>query len=84
MLVLVWEYRVRPERGEDFSTGKLDPGWFAMKPLTVASYGSWIHGHGERLLLMSGTVLNAWQLVNSLGVEPKDGDHIDTDRPFAG
>lgn len=69
-----------PERGED--DGRLNPNWFSMKPLTVASYGRWIHGHAERLLLMSGTVLSAFQLVTSVGLDPREGDHIEMDSPF--
>lgn len=70
-----------PERGRG-AEGQLDASWFALKPLTVASYGKWIHGKRKRLLLMSGTVLNAWQLVTSIGLRPDEGEHLELPCPF--
>ena len=64
-----------PERGTN-NDGSLRGDWFALKPLKVAKYGPWIHGHADRLLLMSATVLNAAMLVDSLGLPRGDGDFV--------
>jgi Rad3-related DNA helicase len=60
----------------------VDQTWFALKPLYVARYGPRVWGGGERQLLMSGTVLSAWQLVNNIGLDPSEGEHIELDSPF--
>lgn len=69
-----------PERGEN--DGKLEPGWFSLKPLRVARYGPWVTSGGERQLFMSGTVLSAMQFVTSIGLDPNEGEHIELPSPF--
>lgn len=64
-----------PERGEG-RDGALRKDWFAWKPLRVAKYGHWVYGFGEKLLLMSATVLDAGQLVKNIGLDPAKGEFI--------
>lgn len=45
---------------------------FAMKPLTVASFGERIFQYGERVLIMSATILDGRKLCESLGVPLED------------
>jgi Rad3-related DNA helicase len=70
-----------PERdfGKD---GKLNRNWFSMKPLYVRRYGPRVWGGGKYQLLLSGTVLSAFQLVNNIGLDPEKGEHIEMDSPF--
>lgn len=65
------------ERGHDEDKdGVLDPTWFAVKPLRVHDYGHWITGLGEKLLLMSATVLNAGMLCENIGLPLSGGDFV--------
>lgn len=72
-----------PERMETKArNGTRTTDWFALKPLKVARYGRWLTGFGDRLLLMSGTVLDTYQLVTSLGLNHEDGQVFTYDSPF--
>ena len=55
---------------------------FALKPLRVARYGSWLTGFGKKLLIMSGTILDAYQMTTSIGLDPEKGDFHTFDSPF--
>lgn len=70
-----------PERGKT-KDGRLDRSWFALKPLYVARFGNRLWGGGQRALIMSGTVLSAFQMVNSIGLDPEKGEHIELSSPF--
>lgn len=70
-----------PERGT-LDDGTVNPDWFALKPLTVKSFGHWFWRWGERVLLMSATVLDAKVLVSSLGLNPAEGEIISLPCPF--
>lgn len=70
-----------PERG--VMQGKaLDPSWFALKPLVVSRWGRDIWGNGQRQLFMSGTILDARQFCDSIGLDPMAGAHVELDSPF--
>lgn len=71
-----------PERERLSSGNGINPDTFTLKPLLVSPWGKWITDYGERLLLMSGTVLDAHTLVSSLGLNPDDGDHVEVPSPF--
>lgn len=72
-----------PERERvEGSTTEYRSDSFTLKPLTVDLWGPWIHAYGERLLLMSGTVLDAHTLVTSLGLDPSEGEHVEVPSPF--
>lgn len=58
------------------------PDTFSLKPLRVSRYGHQLTGFGEFTLLMSGTILNPYQLVTSLGLDPALGDDFTFDSPF--
>jgi len=58
------------------------PDTFSMKPLKVAHYGPWLTGFGRFKLLMSGTILNPYQMVTSIGLDPEKGDFHTFDSPF--
>lgn len=70
-----------PER-RTLKSGQLDVNWFAMKPLYVKRYGYRLWGASPHQLLLSGTVLSAFQLVHNIGLDPDEGDHIELDSPF--
>lgn len=70
-----------PERGR-MKDGNLDKTWFALKPLYVRRYGHRLWGGASRQLLLSGTVLSAFQVVHNIGLDPEKGDHIELDSPF--
>lgn len=74
------EWVAERERARDGDGFRADT--FALKPLMVNRYGNWLTGFGERLLLMSGTILNAYQMCASLGLDPKQGDFHTFDSPF--
>jgi hypothetical protein len=79
------------ERGEEWvpereevrdGSGRMIRTSFALKPLYVSDYGRWLHGFGQRKLLMSGTVLDAHKLVTAIGLDPDKGDAFTYDSPF--
>lgn len=70
-----------PERGTE-KNGNLNRNWFCLKPLYVQRYGHRLWGGAEKQLLLSGTVLSAFQLVNNIGLDPENGEHIELDSPF--
>lgn len=47
-----------------------------LKPVTVASFGHMFFDHGEKILLMSGTVLDAGALCASIGIDPEQAEYI--------
>lgn len=55
---------------------------FSLKPLRVDRYGEQLTGFGKTLLLMSGTVLNTYQLVTNIGLDPHTGADFSFDSPF--
>ena len=73
-----------PERGSKRGDDgwELDPTWFALKPLHVASYGKKLWRWGERVLLMSGTILDAGTVATNLGLPLDSGDFIRLDSVF--
>lgn len=59
---------------------KADQRGFTLKPITVAPFGNRIFQYGQRVLLMSATILDAKELANSLGIE--EYAFIRTPTPF--
>lgn len=70
------------ERDESDDRKGVRPDRFSLKPLQVQRYGAQLTGFSERLLLMSGTVLDAGQLVTNLGLNPMEGEAYSFDSPF--
>lgn len=68
------------EEGRDRKSVRGDV--FSLKPLRVDAYGTQLTGFGKTLLLMSGTVLNPYQLVTSVGLDPASGEDFTFDSPF--
>jgi len=71
-----------PERGTIMGSSALDRTWFSLKPLYVARWGSDLYRHGKKKLFMSGTILSAYQFINSVGLDPETGDHIELGSTF--
>jgi Rad3-related DNA helicase len=72
-----------PEREEvRDGSGRLIQTSFALKPLYVRRYGRWLTGFGKFKLLMSGTILNAHKVAESVGLDPEKGDAFVYDSPF--
>lgn len=53
---------------------------FVLKPLTVRSFAHRLFAHGERVLLMSATILDAAQMAKSLGIT--DYAYVSVPCPF--
>ncbi len=49
---------------------------FALKPLTVASFGDKIFQYGQRVLIMSATILDGKKLCQSLGIDLNDAAFV--------
>lgn len=56
--------------------GEVDPNWFSLKPLTVKSFGHRVWRWGQKVLLMSATILDAKTVVESLGLDPEKGEFV--------
>lgn len=56
---------------------------FALKPLTVRSFGEErVFQYGERVLLMSATILDAEKMADSLGIDPAEMAFVSAPCPF--
>ncbi len=73
------EYRTRETWFSEPLEGK--PG-FHLKPLTVRSFGKWLFQYGERILLMSATILDAEKMADSLGIDPAEMAFVSAPCPF--
>lgn len=72
------------KRAADGQNGwEMDPTWFALKPLTVGNHGRMLWKWGNRMLLMSATVLDAGTLVTNLGLDLSRGDFVQLGSGFA-
>ncbi len=55
---------------------------FVLKPLTVRSFAHKVFKYGDRVLLMSATILDAAKVTESLGIKPDEYVFVRTDCPF--
>lgn len=55
---------------------------FVLKPLTVKSFAERVFKYGDKVVLMSATILDAQKVTAALGINPIDYVFVRTDCPF--